>query len=83
MTRQQNFVVFRPGHPKLQIRPTMLVSLECAGPHQHNGTTPIFIHCIVLDFFGCMLDPSGLSLCFRSITDYLHGLFLRVQVSNY
>lgn len=74
MTRQLIFVVFRCEHPKLQIRPTILVSLECAGPHQHNGTTPVFIHCMHGSH-----RSSGLSLRFRSITNYLHGLYLCVR----
>ena len=41
-------VNFRCGHPKLQIRPTILVSLEYAGSHQCNSTSPVCIHCMVL-----------------------------------
>ena len=26
-------IVFRCGHPNLRVRPTILVSLECAGSH--------------------------------------------------
>ena len=32
------------GHPKLHIRPTILVSLECAGPRQHNRTSVVFTY---------------------------------------
>ena len=43
------FVIFRCGHPKLQIRPTILISLECAGCHQCNGASPVCICCMVLE----------------------------------
>ena len=41
MIGQYIFVVFCCGHPKLHIRPTILISLECAGSHQCCGTSPI------------------------------------------
>ena len=41
-------VKFHCGHPKLQIRPTILISLECVGSHQCNATSPICISCMVL-----------------------------------
>ena len=43
------FVVFRCEYPKLQIRPTILVSMECAGCQQHNGTSPVCVRCMVLE----------------------------------
>ena len=33
--------------------------------------------------FSAVKSNSGLNLCFRIITDYLHGLFLRVWVSDH
>ena len=40
------FFFFCCGHPKLQIRPTIL---ECAGSHQRNGANPVCIRCIVFE----------------------------------
>ena len=56
------FVVFRCWRPKLQIGPTILVSLECEGSHQRNGTSPICIHCMVFEiqlFFLLLWGPSS------------------------
>lgn len=29
-------------------RPMILLSMECTTPHQHNGTCPVSVHCMVL-----------------------------------
>ena len=64
--RTVNFVVFHCGHPKLYFRPKTLVSLECAGPHQHNGTSRIFIHCVVLEIHLFLIHTfqKVVALCF-------------------
>ena len=46
---------------KLQIRPTILISLECAGCQQHNGTSPVCIRCMVLKIQLFFLLLMGLS----------------------
>ena len=49
LEEERKFVFFRCGHPKLQIRPTILISLECAGCQQRNGTSPVCIRCMVFE----------------------------------
>ena len=45
--RTVNFCPFSQcGHLKLQMRPTILVSLKCTGSHQRNGTSPVCIRCM-------------------------------------
>ena len=45
--RTVNFAVFHCAHPKLQIRPTILISLKCTGSHQ--CMSPVGIRCMVLE----------------------------------
>ena len=59
MTGQQ---IFTCGHSRLHIRPTILVSMECTGPRQCNGTGLVFICCMVLElqlFFLLLCMPSA------------------------
>jgi len=39
---------FWRGRLKLLSR-AMMYSVECAGPQKHNGESPVFIHCMILE----------------------------------
>ena len=43
---------------------TMQDSVECAGPQKHNGESPVFIRCIVLELQLFFLIPSSKASCF-------------------
>ena len=46
----------------IETRPTILISLECAGCQQCNGTSPVCIRCMVLEiqlFFLLLWGPSS------------------------
>jgi len=40
-------------------------SVECAGPQKHNGESPVFIHCMILEIQLFLPIPSSFH---RSIT---------------
>ena len=64
------FVVFCCGHPKLQIRPMILISLECVGSHKRNGTSSVCIRCMVLEiqlFLLIHAFQKVVALCFREL----------------
>lgn len=41
----------------------MPISVDCAGPQQHNSASPVFIHCVVLEIELFSLTPSSKALC--------------------
>ena len=39
-------------------------SVECAGPQKHNGESPVFIHCMILEIQLFLPIPSSKASCF-------------------
>ena len=50
------------------MRPTILISLECAGSHQRNDTSTVCIRCMVLEiFFLIHALQKVVAPCFREL----------------
>ena len=49
LIRQWISPYFKCGRLQPLSRATMQYSVECAGPQKHNGASPVFIHCMVLE----------------------------------
>ena len=54
---------------KLQMRPTILVSLKCISSHQRNGTSPVCIRSMVLEvqLFLIHVLQKVVASCFREL----------------
>jgi len=48
-------------------------SVECAGPQKHNGESPVFIHCMILDIQLFLSIPSSKASCFIEASHYFSG----------